>query len=116
MHSTETSKHTPAVRHFYYNNRDNMTLLKPSDRSADVSITVNGRAFRWPRRPTAVICFDGCDPDSVAAVLPTGAVPTLARMMREGYSAIPAAVIATLPNPNNVHLVCGAPPPAPCTT
>src|SRR3546814_6250450 len=101
MNSTETSKHTPAVRHFDYNTRDNMPLLKPSDRSADVSITVNGRAFRWPRRPTAVICFDGCDPDYVAAVLPTGAVPTLARMMREGYSAIADAVMPTFTNPNN---------------
>src|SRR3546814_6237960 len=87
-----------------------MKLLNRSDRPADGSIRGNMRAFRWPRRPTAGICFDGCDPDYVAAVLPTGAVPTLARMMREGYSAIADAVMPTFTNPNNVSIVCGAPP------
>src|SRR3546814_9569070 len=31
-------------------------------------------------------------------------------MMREGYSAIADAVMPTFTNPNNVSIVCGAPP------
>ena len=30
---------------------------------ADVS--VNGRRYRTPERPTVVICFDGCDPQYI---------------------------------------------------
>ncbi|GAB5376934.1 MAG: phosphonoacetate hydrolase [Acuticoccus sp.] len=71
---------------------------------------VNGRPYALPRRPTAVICYDGCDPAYVAAARAAGVVPHLSRMMDEGFSAIALAAMPTFTNPNNVSIVCGAPP------
>ncbi|WP_108662196.1 phosphonoacetate hydrolase [Acuticoccus kandeliae] len=72
--------------------------------------TVNGRTYSAPRRPTAVICYDGCDPAYVAAARAAGVVPHLVRMMDEGFAATALAAMPTFTNPNNVSIVCGAPP------
>lgn len=71
---------------------------------------VNGRLYCWPTRPTAVVCFDGCDPSYLAAASAAGAIPVLDRMQREGFSAIALAAMPTFTNPNNVSIVCGVPP------
>ena len=73
-------------------------------------IEVNGRSYRWPRRPIAVICYDGCDPDYVEAACRDGIVPHLARMRADGFDGIALAAMPTFTNPNNVSIVCGAPP------
>jgi phosphonoacetate hydrolase len=73
-------------------------------------IQVNGRAYAKPRRPTVVVCLDGCDPRYLN-FRNTGAVfPNISRMMREGFSALADAVMPTFTNPNNVSIVTGAPP------
>lgn len=73
-------------------------------------LPINGRAYRFPVRPVVVVCFDGCDPEYVAAAMRAGVVPNLARMMGEGFSAIALAAMPTFTNPNNVAIACGAPP------
>ena len=73
-------------------------------------VTVNERRYRKPMRPTVVICFDGCDPDYVAAAAAAGVIPVLAKMQREGFDAMALAAMPTFTNPNNVSIVCGAPP------
>jgi phosphonoacetate hydrolase len=75
-----------------------------------VSLEVNGRTYRWPSRPSVVICFDGCDPDYVAAAREAGVAPALDRMMGQGFAAQALAAMPTFTNPNNVSIVCGAPP------
>lgn len=72
--------------------------------------TVNGRSYALPRCTTVVICYDGCDPAYVAAARAAAVVPHLARMMDEGFSAVALAAMPTFTNPNNVSIVCGAPP------
>jgi phosphonoacetate hydrolase len=84
--------------------------LPPDTSDPAISVTVNGRFYRWPSRPTVVICFDGCDPAYVDAALARSDAPALARMVREGFAAIADAVMPTFTNPNNVSIVCGAPP------
>lgn len=74
------------------------------------TVTVNGRSYAWPRLPTAVVCFDGCDPAYIKAASAAGAIPTLDRMRREGFSALALAAMPTFTNPNNVSIVCGVPP------
>jgi phosphonoacetate hydrolase len=75
-----------------------------------VSLEVNGRTYRWPSRPSVVICFDGCDPDYIAAARKAGVAPALDRMMGQGFTAEALAAMPTFTNPNNVSIVCGAPP------
>jgi phosphonoacetate hydrolase len=79
-------------------------------REQGVPLEVNGRSLQWPKRPTVVICLDGGDPAYLEAARAAGTIPALDRMMREGFSATAAAVMPTFTNPNNVSIVCGAPP------
>lgn len=78
--------------------------------SSRLSVPVNGRVFRWPERPVTVICFDGCDPAYIDAASAAGRVPAIDRIRREGFAATALAVMPTFTNPNNLSIVCGAPP------
>jgi len=73
-------------------------------------VQVNGRVLSWPARPAVVVCFDGCDPSYIEAARAAGVIPFLDRMARDGFSAIAAAAMPSFTNPNNVSIVCGAPP------
>ncbi|HLW46868.1 MAG TPA: phosphonoacetate hydrolase [bacterium] len=74
------------------------------------AVRVNGRTLSWPARPSIVVCFDGCDPAYIEAANAAEAIPTIARMARDGFSAIAHAAMPTFTNPNNISIVCGAPP------
>jgi len=74
------------------------------------AIELNGRRYRTPRRPTVVICVDGCDPEYIERGIPEGVFPTIASFRRDGYLGMADAVIPTFTNPNNVSIVTGAPP------
>ena len=73
-------------------------------------ITLNGRTYRLPSRPTVVICVDGCDPAYIEAGLEAGVLPTVARWRKAGFYALADAVMPTFTNPNNLSIVTGAPP------
>ena len=74
------------------------------------SLAVNGRRYSWPTRTTVVICFDGCDPAYLHAARAVNAIPAIDRMARDGFAAVALATMPTFTNPNNVSIVCGAPP------
>src|ERR1700736_2605734 len=73
-------------------------------------ITLNGRSYRLPSRPTVVICADGCDPAYIEAGLAAGVLPTIAKWRDGGFYALADAVMPTFTNPNNLSIVTGAPP------
>ena len=73
-------------------------------------IQVNGRTLSWPSRPSVVVCFDGCDPSYIEAARAAEVIPSVARMAREGFSAIATSAMPSFTNPNNISIVCGAPP------
>ncbi|MFI4949163.1 MAG: phosphonoacetate hydrolase [Alphaproteobacteria bacterium] len=73
-------------------------------------ITLNGRAYPLPSRPTVVICADGCDPAYIDAGLAAGVLPSVARWRENGFYALADAVMPTFTNPNNLSIVTGAPP------
>lgn len=81
-----------------------------SGRQVDGGIAVNGRVYRLPARPLAVICFDGCDPAYLDAARGRGVIPTIERLETTGFAAGALAAMPTFTNPNNVSIVCGAPP------
>ncbi|TBW38255.1 phosphonoacetate hydrolase [Siculibacillus lacustris] len=74
------------------------------------TIEVNGRGYRIPQRPVVVICFDGFDPSYLADAAPRGLMPRLVRMMAGGFAATATSAMPSFTNPNNVSIVCGAPP------
>jgi phosphonoacetate hydrolase len=73
-------------------------------------VEVNGRRYRLPERPTAVICFDGCDPQYIRRGLADGILPTIAGLSETGFVGEADAVVPTFTNPNNASIVTGAPP------
>lgn len=85
-------------------------FLRTSSVEERAPLLINGRSYRFPAQPVVVICFDGCDPDYIAAAMKAGVAPNLAWMMTEGFSAIALAAMPTFTNPNNVAIACGAPP------
>ena len=84
--------------------------MTPESRPREDGVQVNGRVLSWPVRPAVVVCFDGCDPSYIEAAHAAEAIPVLDRMAREGFSAIAAAAMPSFTNPNNISIVCGAPP------
>jgi phosphonoacetate hydrolase len=73
-------------------------------------ISLNGVRYRWPGRPVVVVCNDGGDPAYIDSALREGAIPTIARFMKTGFSAIAQCVIPSFTCPNNVSIVTGSPP------
>ena len=73
-------------------------------------VVVNGRSYRAPERPTAVICFDGCDPEYIRHGLADGILPVIAGLRNTGFVGEALAVVPTFTNPNNASIVTGVPP------
>jgi phosphonoacetate hydrolase len=73
-------------------------------------IEVNGRSYRLPKRPSVVVCVDGCEPDYIAQAVAGGHMPWMKRVLAEGASVIADCVMPSFTNPNNLSIVTGAPP------
>src|SRR3569623_1497195 len=73
------------------------------------TVEVNGRAYRTPRQPTVVICFDGCDPRYITHGLKAGLFPNISKIISDGFYTIADAAMPTFANPNNMSIVAGAP-------
>ena len=74
-----------------------------------MTITVNGRSYRLPERPTVVMCFDGCDPAYIEQGLRDGLLPNIASFQQSGFLGFADAAVPTFTNPNNVSIVTGVP-------
>ncbi len=73
-------------------------------------IEINGRQYRKPGKPVVVVCYDGCDPSYLADAFIRGISPTLASIAQSGFYASGLSAMPSFTNPNNVSIVCGAPP------
>ncbi|HEX3756091.1 MAG TPA: phosphonoacetate hydrolase [Rhizomicrobium sp.] len=78
--------------------------------SATDAVSVNGRAYRKPRRPTVVILVDGFDPAYLQQGLKDGILPNLARFGAQGFSATARGVMPSFTNPNNTSVLTGTVP------
>jgi len=74
------------------------------------SITVNGRAYRWPECPVVVVCVDGCEPDYISQAIEAGAAPFLQGLNGSGTCLTADCVVPSFTNPNNLSIVTGVPP------
>jgi phosphonoacetate hydrolase len=77
-----------------------------------VSVTVeaNGRRYRAPDAPTAVVCLDGCDPRYLDDALERRLLPRLEEMIAAGVYVLAGSQLPSFTNPNNLSIVTGAPP------
>src|SRR2546421_7992442 len=74
------------------------------------TVSVNGRAYRAPRRPVVVVCIDGSEPDYFERGLAGHTTPALARFRRDGVYRVARSVVPSFTNPNNLSIVTGASP------
>jgi len=73
-------------------------------------VTVNGRRYAWPKRPTVVVCLDGSAPAYHLEAIEAGRMPFLAKAIQRGVDLRADCVIPSFTNPNNLSIVTGAPP------
>ncbi|KAF2653321.1 Phosphonoacetate hydrolase [Lophiostoma macrostomum CBS 122681] len=73
------------------------------------SVTVHGRDYLIPTRPTVVICVDGFDPSYLSAGCEDGITPNLATFVKSGFYTAAKCVMPSLTNPNNMSIITGAP-------
>jgi phosphonoacetate hydrolase len=73
-------------------------------------LLVNGRAYRWPRRPLVVVCVDGCEPEYINQAIAAGSAPFLSSLRGKGTCLTADCVVPSFTNPNNLSIVTGAPP------
>ncbi|HTR87516.1 MAG TPA: phosphonoacetate hydrolase [Reyranella sp.] len=76
----------------------------------DGEVTVNGRRYRLPRRPTVVVCIDGSEPGYIECAIGAGRTPWFAKVLKEGTNLMVDCVVPSFTNPNNLSIVTGRPP------
>lgn len=74
------------------------------------TVTVNERAYPWPKVPAIAICLDGCEPAYLDAAIAAGLMPALERVMAKGTVRRAHSVIPSFTNPNNLSIATGRPP------
>ena len=75
-----------------------------------ITVSVNGRSYRWPKTPTVVVCIDGSEPGYIERAIEKGLARNLDRLMRTGANLLAQSVIPSFTNPNNISIITGAPP------
>src|SRR3990172_9173750 len=73
------------------------------------AVGVNGARYRWPKRPVVVVCIDGGDPAYLQAYLADGAVPNIARFIKEGFSTVADGTVPSFTCTNNMSIITGTP-------
>ncbi len=85
-------------------------LTHPAIAAPQDTVSVNGRTYRKPRRPTIVICVDGFDPAYLEHGLKAGLLPNLAKFSAQGFAATARGVMPSFTNPNNTAILTGTIP------
>jgi phosphonoacetate hydrolase len=74
------------------------------------TVTVNGRSYRAPERPTVVVCVDGSEPGYIEKAVAAGMAPWFQRVLSQGTNRLADCVVPSFTNPNNLSIVTGAAP------
>lgn len=85
-------------------------LFKEIVVNASRVIEVNSRSYRLPRQPTVIICVDGCQYEYLEDAAEAGVAPYIAQLLADGAAFKADCVVPSFTNPNNLSIVCGAPP------
>src|SRR5215813_6547826 len=84
--------------------------MAPDTLSTIGDVTVNGRRYRLPKRPTVVVCIDGSEPGYIERAVEAGRAPWFGKVLTEGTNLIAECVVPSFTNPNNLSIVTGQPP------
>ena len=92
-----------------------MFIANPENDRQDAYIdmdefTVNGRDYRLPAGPVAVVCVDGCEEEYLDVALAQGRMPNLSRILEGGWRGTARGALPSFTNVNNAAIVTGAPP------
>ena len=85
-------------------------IPRTASASTQAPVTVNGRSYERPRRPTVAICIDGFDPTYLENGLRDGILPNLARFQSRGFATTARGVMPSFTNPNNTSILTGVEP------
>ncbi|MEO6564479.1 MAG: alkaline phosphatase family protein, partial [Casimicrobiaceae bacterium] len=72
-------------------------------------VIANGTSYRWPAKPVVVVCIDGGDPAYFQQFLADGAIPNIARFIRNGFSTVADGTVPSFTCPNNMSIITGTP-------
>lgn len=72
-------------------------------------VTLHGRTYQLPQKPTVIICVDGFDPEYLESGLAAGILPNMAALQRTGFHATAQCSMPSVTNANNVSIITGAP-------
>ncbi len=72
-------------------------------------VTANGVTYRWPAKPVVVVCIDGGDPAYFQQFLKEGAIPNVARFIKQGFSTVADGTVPSFTCPNNMSIITGTP-------
>jgi phosphonoacetate hydrolase len=86
--------------------------------AAKAAVEVNGRTYRWPKRPVVVVCIDGSEPGYdgsdgggyIERAIEAGRMPFMSRVFDTGTVRLADCVVPAFTNPNNLSIVTGRPP------
>src|SRR5581483_1555730 len=90
-----------------FKNADIVLALGEGQMVDHAPVTVNGRQYRWPQRPTVVICCDGSEPEYMERGVADGLMPNLAKMIQNGADLRGDSIMPSFTNPNNLSIVTG---------
>ena len=71
---------------------------------------LNKIKYFWPKKPLAVVCIDGGDPEYLETGLRDGIIPNIARFMKEGFYQVAQGSMPSFTCPNNMSIVTGTEP------
>ena len=71
---------------------------------------LNNINYSWPRKPLAVVCIDGGDPEYLETGLRDRIIPNIARFMKEGFYQVAQGSMPSFTCPNNMSIVTGTEP------
>src|ERR1700748_3535484 len=73
-------------------------------------VTVSGRRYRLPKRPTVVVCIDGSEPGYIERAVEAGRASWFGRGLPEGTNLLADCGGPPSTNPNNLSIATGRPP------
>jgi phosphonoacetate hydrolase len=75
-----------------------------------LTVSVNGRDYRFPKSPTVVVCIDGSEPGYIERAIEAGVAPNFSRLMQNGANLTALSAMPSFTNPNNMSIITGRPP------
>ena len=73
------------------------------------TVSVNGRAYKFPKTPTVCVCIDGSEPGYIERAIDAGLTPNFSRLMQTANLTALSAM-PSFTNPNNISIITGRPP------